>query len=500
MPRVDTKQNRMTYPTGAGGVPVSGREISQLTAEQRAASQFAERASHIASLIGGEIIQEDNKVSAINAQIQLDTFDYESITNLSGRKYEKIEDFSAAQEEYIKNREGYVKSLLTGKNEDVAQSIELYAKGSQITSQANHFAELEKHKLKYAQTQFFINQQQITTHINPENIEQQKAAMLTNIESYKDFFTPAQINSFKQTVDNNLSEGLIENIKPDLIAVIAKRNSKEDGYAFLNAATEQLAKDGLLTKSEAAEANKTLGDWMDNYVSGRIKEAKETEKLTTKQTYQKLSKPILNGELTYDDIDNSPLQKTRRSGESVSDTERWHQYIKGSYKEAPTKNTPEGHNVAFNAVYDAATLQLSPKEAYDVLLEARFNDRTITNEQFEWAVDKIENPYPKHVLEDLKATIKSNHEDFNRVFSSDKERNKKVNESLISWVDDLIKQEKTPSKKEMFAMSSAFRAGGGQTYDIGQVIEQAGWEWEIVGFDEDGEPLVEEIGPLAEKP
>ena len=108
--------------------------------------------------------------------------------------------------------------------------------------------------------------------------------MLTNIESYKDFFTPAQINSFKQTVDNNLSEGLIENIKPDLIAVIAKRNSKEDGYAFLNAATEQLAKDGLLTKSEAAEANKTLGDWMDNYVAGRIKEAKETEKLTTKQT------------------------------------------------------------------------------------------------------------------------------------------------------------------------------------------------------------------------
>jgi len=57
----------------------------------------------------------------------------------------------------------------------------------------------------------------------------------------------------------------------------------------------------------------------------------------------------------------------------------------------------------------------------------------------------------------------------------------------------LVKKEKTPSKKEMFAMSSAFRAGGGQPYDIGATIERGGQEWEIVGFDEDGEPLVELI-------
>ena len=226
-----------------------------------------------------------------------------------------------------------------------------------------------------------------------------------------------------------------------------------------------------------------------------LKAAKEADKLTTIQSYRELSKPILDGKLTYDDIDNSDLRETRRSGEQISDADRWMKYIKGSYKDAPTKNSSEGHTISFAAVYDAATLQLSPKEAYDVLLQGRFIDMDITNEQFEWAVDKIENPYSRHTLEDLNATLKSNLEDFHGWYDSinDQERNRKVNEALISWVDALIKQDKIPSKKEMAAMSSAFRVGGGQPYDIGRVIERGGREWEIIGFDNNGEPLVEEI-------
>jgi len=93
----------------------------------------------------------------------------------------------------------------------------------------------------------------------------------------------------------------------------------------------------------------------------------------------------------------------------------------------------------------------------------------------------------------VNATLKSNLEDFNRLFASDNERNKKVNEALISWVDSQLEKDKVPTKKEMYAMSSAFRVGSGQPYDIGRVIERGGREWEIIGFDEDGEPLVELI-------
>ncbi len=284
------------------------------------------------------------------------------------------------------------------------------------------------------------------------------------------------------------AENAIEGIKPLLIDAIGVSNKPEDGYRTLEAVIPQLVEAGILTKPEAAEADKKLGDWIDNYVSGRIKAAKNKDALDTIESYREFSKPILNGEMTYDDTGN--FRETRRTGESTSDAEKWRKYIKGSHKDAPTKNTPEGHTVSFAAVFDVATLQLSPKEGYDVLLEARFVEQSITNEQFEWGVGKIENPYPKHVFEDLNATLKSNLEDFNRLFSADKDRNQRVNEALISWVDA---QEKVPSKKEMFAMSSAFRAGGGQPFDIGAVIERGGRQWEIVGFDNDGEPLVEEI-------
>jgi len=346
-------------------------------------------------------------------------------------------------------------------------------KANRDTLERYHFGKLEKQRMAAA-----------------NNGDWEVADEIAEYMSKHKLITPGRLLANKASHKIMAAQASVEGIKPDLIDAISVNNNSEDGYKVLDAATAQLVKDGILTKEEAAETNKKLGDWIDSYVSGRIKAAKEADKLTTIQAYQSLSKLYLTGEGTYEDIDNSGLRETRRSGEQISDAERHRKYIKGSYKDAPTKNAPEGHTVSFAAVYDVATLQLSPKEGYDVLLEARFVDGSITNEQFEWAVDKIENPYQRHVLEDLNATLKSNLEDFNRLFSADNERNKKVNEALVSWVDA---QEKPPSKKEMFAMSSAFRAGGGQPYDIGAVIERGGRQWEIVGFDENGEPLVEEV-------
>ncbi|MHC4413433.1 MAG: hypothetical protein ACYSW6_10790, partial [Planctomycetota bacterium] len=324
-----------------------------------------------------------------------------------------------------------------------------------------------------------------------QNGDLETADRYTELMDKFELITPQKAEALKKNNKEILATQAIENIKPMLADAIGVFNKPEDGYEALDIATSQLVKDGILNESEATEANKKLGDWIDSYVSGRIKAAKNADAIATMQTYREFSKPILKGEMTYDDTGN--FRETRRPGEKVSDAERWRKYIKGSYKDAPTKSSPEGHTVSFAAVYDAATLQLSPKEAYDVLLEARFVEQSITNEQFEWATDKIENPYPRYTLENLNATMKSNLEDFNRLLRFDDERNKKVNEALISWVDEQIEKEKIPTKKEMYAMSSAFRAGGGQPYDIGAVIEQGGRQWEIVGFDEDGEPLVELI-------
>ncbi len=280
---------------------------------------------------------------------------------------------------------------------------------------------------------------------------------------------------------------LMDNIKPTLVDAI-KLDDKQSGIAALDTITQQLVDEGQWTEVEAVQANKVLGDWIDNYVAGREKRADDAVKLTTIETYQELSDPIVGGLLTYDDIDKSNLLKP--------DKEKWFKYIKGSYGKIPTENTSDGHTASFNAVFDAATLQASPQEAYDALLELRFNDKTITNEQFKWGVGKIENPYPVDIFEDLQSILKSNSEDFNRLFKRDKDRNKEVNESLIAWLDRLIEKDQVPAfdlKKKMFAISSQFRVGDNRLIDIGQTVERGGVEWEVIGFDEAGEPLVEEV-------
>lgn len=302
------------------------------------------------------------------------------------------------------------------------------------------------------------------------------------------FITPQRAANDRLKVKPAIGQGLVENIKPLLIAAI-EAGDKTDGLEVLNISIKRLVKEEFLTEAEGAQANKILGDWMDNFVAGRFKQGKEAVKQTTHETYTDLSTKIVGGKLDYDDIEQSKLLK--------ADKELWQGYIKGSYKDAPTKSTEDGMLAAFGAVYDAQTLQLSPKEAYDELLTSRFTDKDMTNERFEWAIDKIENPYPADLIEDIHAIVKSNFEDFNRLFSfRDKERNARVNEALLAWVDKLIEQDKVPLfdfKKKMYAMSSQFRVGDDRWYDIGQVIDRGGKQWEIIGFDEDGEPLVEEV-------
>ena len=490
MARVSTNRSQNRYPVGTDQRQLSGGEISALTSDP--AAGFVETLGLISAAEGRRIMKADEEAQYIEGvagiERQLNTlFDtYDTDPNEA--------DYRKSYDSVVKSFDGLIKGY---SNKNAQSRLKLYIKKNapKWENSVNDATLNTKRENSYARVENSI------AGINDLNLADvdKLADAKKRVEDGGTVMgslghTPEQVKKWKREnydlIDTQVARDSVEGIKPNLIDAISVNNNSEDGYKVLDASTAQLVKDGILTKPEAAEVNKKLGDWIDSYVSGRIKAAKDADKLTTIQSYQELSKPILNGKLTYDDIDNSGLRETKRSGEVMSDADRWREYIKGSYEDAPTKNAPEGHTVSFAAVYDVITLQLSPKEGYDVLLEARFVDQSITNEQFEWAVDKIENPYSRHVLEDVNATLKSNLEDFNRLFSADNERNKKVNEALLSWVDA---QEKPPSKKEMFAMSSAFRAGGGQPYDIGAVIERGGREWEIVGFDENGEPLVEEI-------
>ncbi len=297
-----------------------------------------------------------------------------------------------------------------------------------------------------------------------------------------------KLRAAKEAGEKLRADDAIEDIKPNLVTAIEETGRKDEAIGVLNTSTGELVESGVLTEAEGAEANKVLGDWIDNYVAGRIKQGKEAEKLITRESYESLIPTLFDdtkARLRFDEVDRSKLLK--------ADKEKWQSYIKGSYKDAPTENTPEGHDFSFNAAFDAATLQKSPTEAYDSILSLRFVDQSITDEQFQWAFGKIQDPYPRDVFEDLNVITTSNLKDFNRWLKKDNERNKDVNEALVEWVDRQIEKDKVPTKKEMHAISSQFRVGNDRWFDIGQEINRGGRRWEVVGFDENGEPLVEAI-------
>jgi len=308
--------------------------------------------------------------------------DLDRVRELEEKTGSGINDFKTQEDEFKKNWDSEVKKLAKGRSRIVSEQFKVYTKLHWDAARKNYHDKSWPMEKDYAIAS--LNKEwskRFKTHINKP--EQLKTELKGLLDQYEIYLKPTERQKLESGIETQIAQSSIENIKPNLIAAIAKRNKKEDGYEVLDMAMAQLVKDGILTKPEAAEANKNLGDWLDNYVSGRIKAAKESDKLTTIQSYKELSKPILQGELTYDDIENSGLRETKRSGDVMSDADRWREYIKGSYKETPTKNAPEGHTVSFAAVYDVATLQLSPKEGYDVLLEARFIDQSITNEQFD---------------------------------------------------------------------------------------------------------------------
>ena len=294
-------------------------------------------------------------------------------------------------------------------------------------------------------------------------------------------------------------KGSIDNIKPNIITAVAT-GSKNDAIKLINRETSQLWRDGVLTKAEAAEANKILGDWTDNYVAGRIESTKNAVKMTTQQTYQELLPMMFDPSAAqgrYDAIEQSNLlkdDKIKWMGGVDSKNVVHDGYIKGSYTDPATVNTPEGFRNIIGDVLDANTLTISPKEAYDSLMNEYFNKKSITKKQFEWGLSKIQNPYPKQIIPDIDIAIKNNYTlGINRWDLKEKTR---VNEKLLGWVDDLIETDSVPKfdfGKKLYSQSSYYRWGENSGLEIGRIMTRGGEEWEVTEFDKNGEPVWEKI-------
>jgi len=291
----------------------------------------------------------------------------------------------------------------------------------------------------------------------------------------------------RDIVQKVYNEAVKDGIKVSYQAVIDAGGSKQDAYKVIDAAY----KDKMID----ADTREILGNNLDGYVRGRVEQARAAEKLTARQEYEQLIPQLFDPEMAqsrYDNVDKSrmsPKDKIKWFGDPEEGTKG---YIAGTYEAAPIENTPKGHSESAATVFDAMSLQISPQEAYDELLTSRFIDKSITDEQFNWAIDKINNPYPQPVADALRTQLKVNL----KTGWFDDEVDRDVNERLIAFVDDLVKKDKVPDfdlDKKLYAQSQKYRWGRNSGFEIGDVIDIDGTDWEVVGFDKSGEPLMEPV-------
>ncbi len=181
---------------------------------------------------------------------------------------------------------------------------------------------------------------------------------------------------------------------------------------------------------------------------------------------------IFSKDLIPDEIQNSRLDdKTPRgifSTEKLSKQE-WMQYASSSFEDPPKKTTPKGFGAASNTVLNYAKFKIPKEKAYRQLLDSRYIHKEITDEDFAWAIEHINNPYPPHLVADIESVTQSNAEAISKggflwgliTTDAEEEKARVVNSDLISWIDNEIAQGREPTREQMYGQSAQLRAQSG---------------------------------------
>lgn len=284
-----------------------------------------------------------------------------------------------------------------------------------------------------------------------------------------------KIDAMGDALDNNVASGIADNDYPRVekavglaihTGVVSKdkaelilRKAKNDidnqtVFSLAIRAGDKEAGYEVIDSSGLSDEDKAiLGNRLDNYWAGRVKQEQDNRYANTIKFYNDSAKKLMTGTLTSDEVELSTLDK--------EDKEKWQGYIQGSFAVAPPKTTPDGYDEISNTVMQFSQGQLSKQQAYDNILTTRYTTGGITDNDFKWAIGKLEHPYPKHIVSDLKSTMAANRQQIAGWWetTANRERSLRLNLDLLGWIDNEIANKKTPTAKEMYQRSAELMAG-----------------------------------------
>lgn len=310
-----------------------------------------------------------------------------------------------------------------------------------------------------------------------------KAAEVDSEGAYIANPTPENLTRYKDSLKATTHPDLIDDkvkeatqnatalqIKGGYQRIIIDGGTKKEGRELI----ESALKKGSITPDQG----QVLNSGLNSFVAGTARE----QTATTEETYNEFSDTVLTGTMNMKDVQNSPL--------SDKDKKKWIGYIDGSREPAPLRSEAEGSRSAWNAVFGFIEGRLDQQESQDKILTSMFIDGDMNNKDYNWAMGKLKEPYDQYVAGDMQQVALAVRDKWQDKYS-DKELD--TVHSLFQWVDAQIASGKTPTKKEMNVMADQFHVRGVPLVDVGQTVRRGDRDYEVIGFDEDGEPMVEPL-------
>ncbi|MDD5381865.1 MAG: hypothetical protein PHG53_09565 [Phycisphaerae bacterium] len=221
---------------------------------------------------------------------------------------------------------------------------------------------------------------------------------------------------------------------------------------------------GILTPKDTGSLNSNLND----YTAGKIKQDKDNKYAIDVKATQDLTHNLIKGVVTPNEVESLNLNKEMKAKWLGGDDNEG--YLQNSYKPVPESTTPKGFKVVKDTIINAAEQKISTLNAYDALLQARYIDRSITDEDFKWAVNRLDNPYPKSLADMLDGAMAEHKEDIQSKWFSwhDDEDVKNINIQLFNFVDDELAKNpnKTFTPKELYEMKAQIGVTNAKPKDV----------------------------------
>jgi hypothetical protein len=471
MARIPKPKRASIRPAAIGNVP-----IPMSLAEQPDISRGLVDMGQAIFNIGLEKQRVIDQTELTSASSKLDQFEFDYQKQIRDKQVTSGEDLDALYQGYQTARQQIIDNLSTKINSRVRDRFKQVAESSRVPALAAVDKDIFDKRIPFQQTEFVNDYASALQRGDTEGAK----SMLEVNRQWFDPSTGKSIDDVAAEIENNIA-------KAKILDNAMQAGSKEAGL------------DVLMSSNLSWEDKSSLDDKIIDLYNAKEAGDKKTRYNESLSIYNNFIPMINEGNLKLDTIESSNLQEEEKV--------LWREYVKGSHVEPLDESTASGYDMLLDTVLNYSK-DKGTKEAIESILGLKYESNIISDEDYKWAMSKLNNPYPKPLVSKIRGMLDATKEQtrsFWDLRKTELAKAKDINKSILEqnitqdlfdWID---KQEKEPTGKEIYQHLTDTRISYNQLerkdnsgYELNQIINKGGKRWIIVDFDVDGEPLVEE--------